>query len=62
MFDVVSVDYVQGDVVFVSGGAYPGVCGVVREIDARRARLWLEIPMGRASQGVVVGFDEVERV
>lgn len=56
-----STEYVPGDVVFVPRGPFQGVCGVVREVDTRRSQLWLEIPMGPESHGVVVGFDEVEQ-
>ncbi|WP_216902912.1 hypothetical protein [Nocardia alni] len=59
--DNVSVEYVPGDVVFVPRGPFQGCCGVVREVDAPRAELRLDIPMGRRSHRVLVGFDEVER-
>jgi transcription antitermination factor NusG len=61
MLDNVLVDYVPGDVVFLLRGPFQGLCGVVREVDTRRAELGLDIPVGGASHRVLVGFDEVEQ-
>ena len=60
-FDPVSVEYVPGDVVFVPSGPFQGSCGVVREINAQAAQIWLDLSAGlRRTHRVAVGFDEVE--
>ncbi|MBF4999746.1 hypothetical protein IRT45_21625 [Nocardia sp. BSTN01] len=39
-------EYVPGDVVHFPEGPFSGVCGVVREVDATRGRLRIDISEG----------------
>ncbi|MGY2118918.1 hypothetical protein ACW9HR_33855 [Nocardia gipuzkoensis] len=65
-------DYGPGDVVYFPEGPFSGVCGVVREVDARRAELRIDFGEGLAHReggvlrerrhSLTVGFDEVELV
>lgn len=41
-----TVEYAPGDVVYFPEGPFSGICGVVREVDARRARLRIEFHEG----------------
>jgi transcription antitermination factor NusG len=60
-FDLVSVEYVPGDVVFVPSGPFQGSCGVVRGIDAHSSQVWLDLSMGwQRTHRVAVDFDEIE--
>jgi len=60
-FDLVSVEYVPGDVVFVPTGPFQGSCGVVREIDAQGSLIWLDLSSGwHRTHRVAVDIDEVE--
>jgi hypothetical protein len=66
------IEYVPGDVVYFPEGPFSGVCGVVWEVDARRARLRIDFSEGLAHReggilrerrhSLTVGFDEVELV
>jgi hypothetical protein len=63
-------DYRPGDVVYFPEGPFSGICGVVREVDADRARLRLDFGEGLVHHeggvlrqrwhSLTVGFDEVE--
>lgn len=63
-------EYRPGDVVHFPEGPFSGVCGVVREVDARTGKLRLEFGEGIVHRegGVLrgrwhtmtVGFDEIE--
>lgn len=65
-------EYSAGDVVYFPEGPFSGICGVVREVDARRATVRLEFAEGSVHRegGVLrerrhtltVGFDEIELV
>ncbi|MEV6386556.1 hypothetical protein [Nocardia xishanensis] len=65
-------EYGPGDVVYFPEGPFSGVCGVVREVDARREELHIDFGEGIVHRegGVLrerrhrmtVGFDEVELV
>ena len=64
------IEYAQGDVVYFAAGPFAGVCGVVREVDAPRATLRVDIGEGPVHHhgdvlsarrhSMTVGFDEVE--
>ncbi len=63
-------DYGPGDVVYFPAGPFSGICGVVREVDARRAELRIEFGEGTVRREgnvlrerrhtLTVGFGEVE--
>ncbi|MEV0250224.1 hypothetical protein AB0H76_26750 [Nocardia sp. NPDC050712] len=63
-------EYAPGDVVHFPEGPFSGVCAVVREVDARRARLRIDFGEGLAHReggvlrerrhSMIVDFDEVE--
>ncbi|MFE7718790.1 hypothetical protein ACFU44_07075 [Nocardia rhizosphaerihabitans] len=65
-------DYAPGDVVQFPAGPFVGICGVVRDVDVRRATLRLEFAEGVAHReggvlrerrhNLTVGFDEIELV
>jgi hypothetical protein len=65
-------EYGPGDVVYFPEGPFSGVCGVVREIDARRERMRIEFVEGlvhregnvlrQRRHSMTVGFAEVELV
>ncbi|MFC9892837.1 hypothetical protein ACFVMC_04005 [Nocardia sp. NPDC127579] len=65
-------EYAAGDVIYFPEGPFSGVCGVVREVDLRRARLRIEFSEGLAHReggvlrerrhSMTVAFDEVELV
>lgn len=65
-------EYGPGDVVYFPEGPFSGVCGVVREVDARRAKLRIDFGEGLVHReggvlrerrhSLTVDFDEVELV
>jgi hypothetical protein len=65
-------EYGPGDVVYFPAGPFSGICGVVREVDARRAQLRIEFGEGTVHREgnvlrerrhkLTVGFGEVELV
>jgi transcription antitermination factor NusG len=65
-------EYGPGDVVYFPEGPFCGVCGVVREIDARRERMRIEFVEGlvhhegnvlrQRRHSMTVEFTEVELV
>ncbi|WP_141810884.1 hypothetical protein [Nocardia bhagyanarayanae] len=65
-------EYGPGDVVYFPEGPFSGICAVVREVDARNAKLRIEFGEGTVHRegnvlrerrhGLTVGFDEVELV
>ncbi|NMN97202.1 hypothetical protein [Antrihabitans stalactiti] len=64
------IEYAPGDVVYFPAGPFWGVCGVVREVDSRRATLRVDVDEGLVHRegGVLsvrrhtltAAFDEVE--
>ncbi|RDI49372.1 hypothetical protein [Nocardia mexicana] len=70
MLRVGSSEYVPGDVVYIPEGPFNGICGVVREVDTRKAKLRIDFGEGIAHREgnvlrerrhrLTVGFDEVE--
>ncbi|NNH74737.1 hypothetical protein HLB23_33640 [Nocardia uniformis] len=60
---MVTQGFAPGDVVFIPEGPFQGVCGVVRQVDTRRAQLRLRVSLGYKCDGLsdlTVDFDEVE--
>ncbi|MFE3443343.1 hypothetical protein ACFXNW_09960 [Nocardia sp. NPDC059180] len=65
-------EYAPGDVVYFPEGPFSGVCGVVRMVDARRARMRIDFSEGTVHReggvlrerrhSLTVDFDEVELV
>jgi hypothetical protein len=65
-----TIEYAPGDVVYFPAGPFWGVCGVVREVDARRAKLRIDFNEGLVHReggvlsvrrhSLTAGFDEVE--
>ncbi|SUA81123.1 Uncharacterised protein [Nocardia otitidiscaviarum] len=63
-------EYAPGDVVWFPEGPFSGICGVVREVDARNAKLRIDFGEGMARRegnvlrerrhGLTVSFEEVE--
>lgn len=63
-------EYGPGDVVIFPDGPFHGICAVVRDVDARRARLRLDFGEGAVHRegnvlrerrhSMTVGFDEIE--
>ncbi|WP_330232378.1 hypothetical protein OHA40_07715 [Nocardia sp. NBC_00508] len=63
-------EYEPGDVVYFPEGPFWGICGVVREVGARRAKLRIDFDEGLVHReggvlrvlrhSLTVGFNEVE--
>ncbi|MFI9407762.1 hypothetical protein [Nocardia sp. NPDC052316] len=63
-------EYAPGDVVYFPEGPFSGVCGVVRTVDARTAKLRIDFGEGAVHREgnvlrerrhtLTVGFDEIE--
>ncbi|MFI6172632.1 hypothetical protein ACIBCN_38050 [Nocardia sp. NPDC051052] len=63
-------EYAPGDVVHFPEGPFSGICGVVREVYARRAKLRIDFREGTVHRegnvlrerrhSLTVGYDEVE--
>ncbi|WP_433724803.1 hypothetical protein ACQP0C_28380 [Nocardia sp. CA-129566] len=67
-----STEYGPGDVIYFPEGPFSGVCGVVREVDVRKAKLRIDFSDGLVHReggvlwgrwhSLTVGFDEIELV
>ncbi|WP_405163438.1 hypothetical protein OG203_45505 [Nocardia sp. NBC_01499] len=65
-------EYAPGDVVHFPEGPFSGICAVVREVDARSAKLRIDFGEGLVHReggvlrerrhSLTVGYDEVELV